>query len=164
MAEQKLVNKLMRRAKYIKKHAGPGSALVKYDRINKLELELRKSPRAFKLMRKPKRRLDSSIDLGLLANKPLLMIQAIATTVARVVFMAGHAIQITLPAGVQSLWGPQVGDVVEFLNGALAGKNLAVVSIVDSTHVNLEDVASFVGPDSNDSVELACSNIKKSYR
>ena len=61
--------------------------------------------------------------------------------------------------------GVQVGDtvVIEEDGSELENRYLEVTAIVDATHVRLDDVATFVGPESNVAVRFILSGVKKSY-
>lgn len=62
--------------------------------------------------------------------------------------------------------GVQPGDtvVIEQDGSALENRYLQVLAITDATHIRLDDVASFVGPESNVTVRFIISGQKKSYR
>ena len=139
----KTVNKLARRARYIKERQRG-----KYDKENKLEKQLAKSPRAFKLSRKEQRRQDRNFGNDAVSQKPVLAFrsQAPASAVARVVYVpnpSGHGIQMTMPSGLIAAIGIQPNDIIQFRNGALAGQELLVVALPDATHIMLTDIASY---------------------
>lgn len=58
--------------------------------------------------------------------------------------------------------GLQPGDTVQVLEGALAGRMLEVVAITDSTHVRLDDVATFTS-DTTVQVRVVLGEASKSY-
>lgn len=58
--------------------------------------------------------------------------------------------------------GLRVGDVVEFLTGALKGVRLAVVELIDDNTIRLEDHA-LAAPETNVKVKCRLSGSKKSY-
>jgi hypothetical protein len=158
-----LVNKLCRREKYIHKH-GRGN----YDRQNKSEEIMQKSLKAQKAMRRSQRRYDRNLGVDSISKEPALHFNMLASTVERFDFDPGagtdYGIRLTLAAGLQEASGIRPGDIVELKqDSALLGQFLTVVSLPDATHVRLEDVASFVGPESNKNVRVLLSSVKKSY-
>jgi hypothetical protein len=161
---QKLVNKLYKRAKKIKEKE---RNFEHYDKVNKQERTLAKSPRAFSLSRKIERRLDRNWGLKSLGHKPLLSFsdKLEASAVARVVYVpnpSGFGIQLTLPTGIISAVGIQPNDIIEFRNGVLSGKELQVVAIIDATHVMLEDVATYTS-ESNIFLRAFLSSLKAQF-
>lgn len=159
---RKLVNKLMRREKYVVKHARGN-----FDRRDKREEVLQASPGAYKAMRHPQRRYDRNFGYDAVGIEPRLHYLA-PCTIERFDFDPGagtdYGIKLTLSAALIEASGIQPGDTVEFLqDSALYGQYLKVVSLPDATSIRLEDVASFAGPESNKTVRLLLSTIKKSY-
>ena len=136
----KLVNRLSRRSRSVKeKQKG------KYDRENKLEQVLRKSPRAFQLARKAQRREDRNFGNDAIAQKPVLGFAAIASTFERHDYSGGgdYGMRLTLPSGLEAAIGLQVNDVIRIQQGNAKGHELLVTVLTDSTHLRLEDLASY---------------------
>lgn len=136
----KLVNKLARRGRYVKiRQRG------KFDRENKLELEMRKSPRAFQLSRKPQRRLDRNWGPDFIAQKPVLAFEVLASSVDRHDYsgMGDFGIRIQLASGMEAAIGLQVGDIIRFRAGRAKGFELAVKALTDGTHVRLDDLLAY---------------------
>jgi hypothetical protein len=157
----KLVAKLARRARWTKKRQ-----LGNFDRENKLEAVLAGSPAAYKLMRKSERQLDSNFGIEDVGQKPVLAFVAQAATLARV---SSH-MQLTLPAeaspstsALSSDIGIQVGDVIEILQGHLAGQELLVTAIINPTTIQMEDRPSYSGPESDIEFRALLSNVKASF-
>lgn len=161
----KLVNKLNRRRKYFKTKGG---GFDRKDKIDQAEERMARSHKAYSALLRPQRRLDKNLGKDMVAYEPKISKKEKITTIERFDFDPGagtdYGIRLTMAAGVIADMHLAVGDVVRFLNGSLKGKYLAVVSIPDSTHVRLEDVASFGGPESNKIARFQLSDVKGSYR
>lgn len=59
--------------------------------------------------------------------------------------------------------GARPGDLVQFLEGDLEGRMLAVTSVVDGYTLRLDDVPAYVGPESTIAVRVILSGVKKSF-
>ena len=136
----KLVNKLARRSRSIKE-----AQRGKYDRENKLEATLRKSPRAYKLSRKDQRRLDSNWGADAIAQKPVISYAGLALTLDRHDYsgMGDFGMRLTLAAGLEAAIGLRPIDIIRVLQGNAKGHELSVVALTDSTHIRLQDLASY---------------------
>lgn len=159
-----LINKLKRREKSIKMdHNG----FDRRDKQDKQEEVLAKT-KGYKLMRGIQRRLDKKWGYDSAGHEPMLSKRMKASTIERFDYDAGaptdFGIRLTMAAGLIADAGVQVGDIVKILHGAMKGKELKVVAVTDSTHLRLEDVSSFVGPESDKQVRFQLSAVKKSYK
>lgn len=159
----KLVQKLKRREKSLK---ADHNGFDRYDKQSKIEEVISKSKGAFKLLKLIQRKLDKSFGLNGIADEPKLSMPALAN-IERVEIVPASGdffIHLTLPAAVAEKAGVQPNDVVKFLSGELKGKYLKVMS-VDNAGVDIycEDVATYVGPESDKQVRLNVSDVKKSY-
>lgn len=149
-AGNKLIKKVMRRAKNVRKNVD--SDYKRYDKVDKSSSVAAGSPGVYKLLKGMARRRDSKFGQDTVMNqpKPLLALNMTATTAERFDFGGSdYGIRLTLPAAVQAFAGLRPGDMIQFLEGFLAGRYLAVVSLPDSTHVRLEDASDFVGAEGN---------------
>jgi len=162
-----LIDKLFRRERYIKTNARPkahGAAKDTYDSVFLQPDTLDESNKVERLMRHVVRRLQRAFSQSPEAHKPFFDSRQ-KVSVARVVYGLGHAIQLTMAnSAIIEHEGFLPGDVVIFLNGQLKGQNLLVVNVPDSTHLLLEDFASYSGTESNISVRIQINNVKRSYR
>lgn len=160
MALKDLVNKLKRRKLYINKFQGSRPK----DKMDKKDEILADSPKSFKLIRGIERRLDN--DFGLeklpspekLGKEKLLVIN----DVDRFDFDPGaptdFGIRIQMDnAEVLGEIGIQPNDLVEFLFGELKGKRLRVVELVDESTLRLEDVSTYIGPETDVAGKLILS-------
>lgn len=134
-----LVNKLKRRQKSVRMdHNG----FDRRDKQDQSEEVLFKS-KGFRPMRSVQRRLDRNFGVDSVGQEPLLSKRVNASTVARYDFgVSDFGTRVTLAAGLIEAIGIQPNDVIKFLEGALKGQYLKVVSLEDSTHLRLEDAAS----------------------
>lgn len=140
-----------------------GAALDSYDQVFLQPDTLDKSNKIERVMRKVARRLQRAFGHSPEAHKPFMDSRQ-KVGVERVVYGLGHAIQLTMAnSAIIEHEGFLPRDVVIFLNGALKGKNLLVVAVPDSSHLLLEDVASYVGPESNITVRIQINNARRSY-
>lgn len=159
-----LINKLKRREKQMRMdHNG----FDRRDKQDKSEEILAKS-KGYKLMRGIQRRLDKKFSSDAVGHEPMLSKRMKASTIERFDYDAGapedFGIRLTMAAGLIADAGVQVGDIVKMIHGALKGKELKVIAVTDSTHLRLEDVSSFVGPESDKQVRFQLSSVKKSYK
>ena len=167
---EKLTQKIFRRERYVRSHvrSAKGGALDQYDKMKKENQYVDKSNKVERLVRKVKRRLDRAFGFAVEAKLPEMTSRRKNINVARVVYApapTGHAIQLTLPnALIIEREGYLPGDIAIMLNGLLKGKNLAIVAIPDSTHILLEDVPTYVGPETNLTVRININGSKRSYR
>lgn len=157
----KLVNKLNRRRKYFKTKGG---GFDRKDKMDQAEEKMARSQKAYGALLRPQRRLDRNLGIDMISYEPKISKKEKITTIERFDFgVSDFGIRLTMAAGLIADMHLAVGDVVRFLNGALKGKYLKVVAIPDSTHVRLEDVASYVGPESNKIARFQLSDVKGSY-
>jgi len=159
-SQKKLVNKLQRRARKVKE------GTEKVVDMNKLEETMTASPGAYKAMRGVQRRLDSGWGYDAVGLEPMLEYKAAAATTERFDYGLGDfGIRLTMAAGMIEAIGVQPGDSVEFRQegSELEGRMLTVVAVTDSTHLRLDDVASFVGPESDNYLRFLISAQKKEY-
>ena len=162
MKDLKIVQKLTRRSKSVKRKAGPYDTTNKAD---KREEVLAKSPRAYKLAVKVQRRLDRQLGNDMIAQKPAIAFRLNVTTVERHDYdgMGDFGIRLTLASGLIVNTRMRPNDIVEILEGAMKGRQLRIVEVTDATHLRLEDVASYVGPESNIIVRSELSTVKAQY-
>lgn len=164
MKSLKLVNKLHRKAKLVKKAA---SAPGHVDKADKSEEVMADSPAAFKLLVKVQRKMDRSFGIDGVGKEPAIAFRLRATTLERFDFDPGagfdYGMRATLPAGLIEASRVRPGDVMEVLMGSAKGMMLKVTSVVDSTHIRLEDVAAFGALQSNVVVRFELSTVKKGY-
>lgn len=160
----KLVQKIDRRAKLVKSRQS--RSFDHYDKTDEREEKLAESgKKAYPLMRKVKRRLDRAFGEDMVGQKPRLSKRMKISTVERHDYgVSDFGIRITMAAGLIADIGLRPGDIVLFLSGALKGKYLKVVAITDSTHARLEDVPTYVGPESNIQARFQLSDVKARYR
>lgn len=161
MPAKNVVNKIKRKERAVREGT---KDVVK---LNKMEEVLQDSPGAQKVMRGIQRRLDADFGRDTVGHEPALEYEASMTTVERYDFDPGagtdYGIRLTVPAIVLSGSGVQPGDIVQIREGALEGRMLQVVSIPDGTHIRLDDVATYVGPESNVVVRMILSGVKKAF-
>lgn len=161
--QQKLVNKLQRRQRKVRE------ATESVVNMNKMEETLVASPGAYKLVRGQERRMDESWGYDTVKTEPMLEYKTTSTTLERFDYDPGagtdFGMRLTMPAGMISEIGVRPGDSVEIRErtSEICGRMLTVVAVTDSTHLRLDDVATFVGPESNDYVRFLISAVKKSY-
>jgi hypothetical protein len=167
---EKLTQKIFRRERYVRTHvrSAKGGGLDQYDKMKKENQYVDKSNKVERLVRKVKRRLDRAFGFAVEAKLPEMTSLRKTVSIARVVYApaaTGHAIQLTLPnALIIEREGYLPGDVSIILTGALKGNNLAIVNIPDSTHILLEDVSTYVGPETNMVVRININGSKRSFR
>lgn len=96
--EHKLIGKIKRRERFVRE---PKKATYKVD---KNQETLQSSPKAFKLMRKPQRRMDASFGYDTVGNEALLEYKMVATSLDRFDFDPGagtdFGLRLTLPASI----------------------------------------------------------------
>lgn len=94
--EKKLVNKIQRRERWVRE---PKKDTYKVD---KSQETLQSSPKAYKLMRKPQRRMDASFGYDTVGAEPHLEYKCIASAITRFDFDPGagtdFGLRLTLPA------------------------------------------------------------------
>jgi hypothetical protein len=167
---EKLIQKVFRRERYVRTHvrSAKGGALDQYDKMKRENQVVDKSNKVERVVRKVKRRLDRAFGFAVEAKLPEMTSRRKSVNIARVVYApnpTGHAIQLTLPvAAIMEREGYLKGDISIILTGALKGKNLAIVAIPDSTHILLEDVTTYVGPETNMVVRININGSKRSYK
>lgn len=158
---QKTIQKLKRKERKVREK--PKS----WEQIKKVQDVLQSTPVAFKLMRGIERRMDGEFGTQVAGAEPPLEYKCLALTVARFDFDPGagtdFGIRLTMSAGVQAGTGVRPGDWVEIResSSALHGRMLQVVSLPDATHIRLDDVATYVGPESNAAVRFLISAVQK---
>jgi hypothetical protein len=159
-----LVNKIKRRRKKIRSDASS------FDRINKIDLieeTMANSQKAYSLMRKVARRSDRNFGVDTINHEPQISKRNEVLTVERFDYDPGmgtdFGIRLTMAAGLIGNIGVRPNDIVLILEGDLKGRYLKVVEVTDSTHLRLEDVASYVGPESNIVCRFLISDVKASY-
>jgi len=158
----KLVNKLNRRANSVKARAG---GMDRYDKMNKSEETMAKSPKAYQLQRKIQRRLDRNLGNDMVRQKPKVSKRVKASVLGRFDFgVSDFGMRLTMAAGLIADIGLRPGDIVRVLHGSAKGKYLKVVSIVDATHARLEDIASFGADENNIHCRFQLSDVKASYK
>lgn len=159
--ENKLIRKIDRRRRWVKE------ARKKEYTEDMREEVMQHSPRAYSLMRKPQRRADKSFGYDSVATfKQPLEYLAINVTVDRHDFgVSDFGIRMVFPYNIVTASGVQVGDtvVVEQQGTQLEGRFLTVTAIVSGTTIRVDDVATFVGTETGDTVRLIISGVGKSY-
>lgn len=162
MKDLRIVQKLTRRSKNTKQKA---SAFNQYDKTDKREEVLAGSPAAFKLAIKVQRRLDRQLGTDMVGQKPAIAFNLNVSDVERFDYdgMGDFGIRLTLAAGLIAASGMRPNDIVMVLEGEAKGKQLKVVAITDATHVRLEDIATYVGPETNIRIRTELSTVKASY-
>lgn len=161
----KLVNKLERRSKSVKTAA---SSFDRYDKAGRSEEVMAKSPKAYQLARKIKRKLDKKFGQNMLADEPKVSKRVKVDTLERFDFDPGagtdFGMRLTFASGLIADIGLQVGDIVRILHGSLKGSYLRVTALSSSTQVRLEDVASFGAAENNIHCRFQISDVKSSYK
>lgn len=161
--QKKLVNKLQRRQRKVREGTRKASDMDKQDET------LVASPAAFKVMRGVARRVDESFGYDAVGHEPMLEYKAEAATTERFDYDPGagfdYGIRLTMAAGMIEAIGVQAGDTVEVREqgSELEGRMLTVVEVTDSTHLRLDDVATYVGPESDNAMRFLLSAQKKSF-
>lgn len=160
----KLINKLKRREKAMKAdHKG----FDRYDKQSQAEEKLAKT-KGFKLMRSHQRRMDKKFGVDAIAQEPKLSKRLKITILERFDFDPGagtdFGLRATMPASVLADIGIRANDIIKVLQGNQKGKYLKVVSVVSTTQIRLEDVASFGSNQSNVQARVQLSDVKKSYK
>lgn len=131
-----LINKLKRREKQMRQDR---NGFDRRDKQDKSEEILAKS-KGFKWARSQQRRLDAKLGIDTIAHEPKLSKRMNAATLERFDFgVSDFGIRVTMAAGLIADAGVRPNDIVKVLEGALKGLYLKVVSVVDSTHLRLED-------------------------
>lgn len=148
-----LINKMKRRQKSVRMdHNG-------FDRRDKQDQseEILFKSKGFKSMRGVQRRLDKKLGLDSVAHEPMLAKRVNASTVARFDFgVSDFGTRVTLASGLISAIGIRPNDIVKFLEGALKGQYLKVVSIPDSTHLRLEDASALNYAGTKEKTKITC--------
>jgi hypothetical protein len=158
----KLVKKIKQRQKYLKLKGG---GFDRKDKMDQSEERMARSEKAYSALLRPQRRLDRNFGINFVADEPKISKKEKIATIERFDFgVSDFGIRLTLDAGLIADMHLAVGDVVRFLNGDLKGMYLKVVAIPDSTHIRLEDVASYVGPESDKIARFQPSDVKASYK
>jgi hypothetical protein len=159
--EGKLVTKLNRRRRSVVEARKP-----EY-REDMREEVMQHSPRAYRLMRKPQRRMDKSFGYDTVATfKEPLEYLAINVTIDRYDFGGGSfGIRMVFPYNIVDASGVQVGDtvVIEQQGSPLEGHFLAVTAITSTTTLRLDDYPTFSITESGTTVRIIISGEKKSY-
>jgi hypothetical protein len=162
----KLVNKLKRREKNVLSNAT--KEFDRYDKMDRREETMAKSPKSYQLQRKIQRRLDRNFGSDMLRQKPRVSKRMKATSLERFDFDPGaptdFGLRLTMAAGLIADIGLRPGDIVRVLSGTQKAKYLKVISIVSSTQARLEDVASFGALESNVQCRFQLSDVKASYK
>ena len=156
---QKTIEKIRRKERLVRESAPD------YVKIPKEPENLKESPRAYKLMRGAQRRMDGEFGNQTVGAEPALEYKAVATTIERFDYgVSDFGIRMIMPAAVRTAAGLQPGDWVEIREegSELQGRMLQVVALTDATHTRLDDVATYVGPESNDAVRMLISAQPKS--
>lgn len=166
---RKLIQKLVRRMKSVKERAG---GFDRWEKTDKLDEIMKDSPGVYRAMLHSQRKADGSstkagMGTDVVMKKPRLEYKAKAN-IDRFDYDPGagtdFGIRLTMAAGLIVDSRVQPGDVVEILSSTeIKGKYLTVVAVTDSTHLRLEDVATYVGPETNKYVRMQLSSTKKSY-
>jgi len=160
---KKLINKLKRRERSVKE------ATEQTVNMDKLQETMTAAPGVYKAMRGTARRRDESWGYDTVQHEPMLEYKAEAATTERFDYDPGagtdYGIRLTMAAGMIEAIGVQAGDTVEVREqgSELEGRMLTVVAVTDSTHLRLDDVATFVGPESDNYCRFLISAVKKSY-
>ena len=156
--QRKLVNKLTRLDKFVKQ-----LSRVDTDKINKKEEILAGSPKAYKAIKESERRIDRNFGYDAVsAQKPRFSIDLNGLTLERFDFgTLDFGMKLTLAAGMVEATGILAGDLIQIREGSLKGQYLTVVAEVDSTHLRLEDVASFGSAENNVSCRAIISSMEK---
>lgn len=158
-----LVNKLKRRQKALRMDR---NGFDRRDKQDQSEEVLAKT-KGHKVMRGIQRRLDAKLGLDAVAHEPMLAKRLNMTAVERLDYddpNGDFGIHVTLAAGVIAAVGIRPNDIIKFLEGELKGKELKVVAVTDATNLRLEDVATYVGPETNVVCRAQLSAVKKSYK
>lgn len=138
-----LINKVHRRAKNVIENID--SDYKRYAKVDLSNKTAKDSPVVFKLLRSKQRRLAESFGASMLEAKPLAALNFNTSLLDRFDYGGGsYGIRLTLAAAISTFAGFRVGDVLQMLEGTLAGRYLAIVAVTDSTHLRLADVTSFV--------------------
>ena len=149
-----LINKLKRREKQIKNAA---DGFDTYNKMDRAEETMAKSPKAYQLTRKVQRRLDRNFGINTLGDEPKISKRKNINTVERFDFgSSDFGTRLTMAANLIADIGAQPGDLVLFLEGVLKGQYLKVVSVVDSTHLRLEDASSLNDPGKAEKTKVSC--------
>lgn len=145
----KLIQKMARRAKYVKEKVRGFDQQAKTDKLDEV---MKANPAVYHAMIHPQRKADgrstkAGFGTDVTMKKPRLEYKLKATTVERFDYGGfSYGIRLTVPAGLIADSRVQAGDVVELLSGSLKGKYYKVVAVTDSTHLRLEDDTSDIGP------------------
>lgn len=160
----KLVNKLNRRKKYLK---AKGAGFDRKDKMDQAEERMARSEKAYGALLRPQRRGDRNFGRDFIAYEPKISKKEKILTVERFDFDLGagtdYGIRLTMATGIIADMKIIVGDVVRFLNGSLKGQYLKVVAIPDSTHLRLEDVATFGSSESDKIARFQLSDVVGSW-
>lgn len=160
---KKLINKMQRRQRKVRE------ATESVVNMNKMEETMQASPGVYKVVRGQERRMDESWGYDVVKTEPMLEYKATATTTERFDYDPGagtdFGIRLTMPAGMIAAIGVRPGDSVEIREqgSELEGRMLTVVAVTDATHLRLDDVASYTGPESDNYCRFLVSCVKKSY-
>ena len=110
--------------------------------------------------------MDKSWGYDTVKTEPMLEYKAVVATTERFDYGGGDfGTRLTMAAGMIAAIGVRPGDSVEIREqgSGLQGRMLTVVAVTDSTHLRLDDVATFVGPESNNYCRFLISTVKKSF-
>jgi len=140
----KLIKKIGRKSKAV--HKNLDSDFKRRDKADQRPTVASASPGVYKVMRGMQRRFDKAFGIDNVVAKPLIAVRINCTTFERYDFGVGdYGIRMTIPADIVSFVGFRPKDVIQVLEGTLAGSYLEVVSVIDSTHIRVEDVSSYIG-------------------
>ena len=156
----KTVQKIRRKAKKVK--VSIDNAFKESNKADKRPKVTSKS-KAYSMFRRIDRRLERNFGEAVVGAKPVLAVN-LTVSVSRVVYGAGYAIELTMPANLLTFCGFQPGDIVTFLSGQadILNQHLAVVAVLSATQVVLEDVATFTGTET-DVVRFEADSVKPSF-
>ena len=154
MKDLRLVNKLKRRKKSVQ------SRVRQFDRYDKMDLSeerMSRSQRLYSLLRKVQRRLDRAFGTDFTAQEPQISKRSNILTVERHDFGGSNfGIRLTMASGLIAGIGVRPNDIVKFLSGTLKGHSLKVLSVVDSTHLRLEDDSALNYAGAKEVTEVDC--------
>jgi len=153
---QKLVTKLKRRQRSVREATEASVGMDKRPEV------MQNSPKAQGLMRGAQRRYDDSFGFNAVGHKPEVEYKVIAA-LDRFDFDPGPGEDFGMRLVLGEDSGAQPGDSIQILEGALEGRMLEVVSVVNSTTLRLDDVSTFVTPEASVACRVLLSGSKKNY-
>ena len=164
---RKLIQKLVRRMKQVKESVRGFDAQAKMDKLDEV---MKDSPGAYRAMIHSQRKADGSSSKAgfgsdVTMKKPRLEYKAKANFDRFDYGVSDFGFRLTMAAGMIADSRVRVGDMVEVLSSTEAkGKYLKVVAVTSSTSLRLEDIPTYVGPETNKYVRMYLSSQKKSYK